>query len=81
MDTKVGIDTDEVCIERCMVDLRERQPIWHDRLSELLILVGNDMGGIQEQRFWQSRQGTPSAVRRDHGFPERSLVNPLLHLP
>jgi hypothetical protein len=42
MQPIVRIDADQVRIECCMMNLRERQTVWNHRMAKLLILVGND---------------------------------------
>ena len=41
MKTVVGIDADQVGIERGVMDFRERDAVWNHRLTKLLVLVGN----------------------------------------
>src|SRR4051794_21065602 len=55
MDAVVGIDTDQVCIERCMMDFRQRQPVGDHRLPVLLVRIHYDMRGVEQSGFWQVR--------------------------
>ena len=50
MDAIIGIDTDQVRIERGMVDFRQRQPIGDHRLPVLLIGVHHDVRGIEQRK-------------------------------
>ena len=51
MNPVVWIDTDQMGVERRMVDFGKRDSIGHDRMPEPLVLVRDDMGCIQQQRF------------------------------
>src|ERR1700693_1239703 len=64
-----------------MMDLRKWEPVRHNRLPESLLFISNDVSRIQQQRLGQPGQRTSSPIRRYHGLPERSLVNPLLYRP
>jgi hypothetical protein len=48
VDAIIRIDPDQVSVEGGVVDLRERQPVRDDRLTELLICIDDDMSGIEE---------------------------------
>ena len=77
----IRIDADQVDVERCMVDLGQRQAVRHDRLAQQFVLVGNDVRRIEQAMFAQSRQGTATAVGGDDGFAERVLMQTLFHDP
>ena len=80
MDTVVGIDSDEVAVEGSVVNLREWQSIADHRLSKCLVLVLDDVRGIQQHRFGQPRYRAAIAVCLHHCRPEDGLVRPLLRL-
>ena len=44
----VGIDADQVRIKRRVMDFGERQAILYDRLSKPLVLIGNDVCGVEK---------------------------------
>src|SRR6516165_8080012 len=74
MQPVVGIDADQMGVERGVMDFRERKTVWNYRLAEFLFLVRDDVGGIKQQRFTQSRQRTAAVVSSDDGFAERRLM-------
>ena len=39
-------------IERSVMDLRERNPVWHDGLAKSLVLVSYNVGSVEKQRLW-----------------------------
>ena len=55
MKPVVGIDADQMGVKGGMMDLRQRDAVGHHWLAELLVIVGDDVGGIQEEWFWQPR--------------------------
>ena len=59
VDPKIGIDADQMSVERRMMNLRERNAVRNDRLAELLILVRDDVRGV-EQLF----SGNPDSAQR-----------------
>ena len=51
----IWIDADQVCIERRVMDLGQRQAIRHDRLPKPLVLVRYDVRSVEQSLFGQSR--------------------------
>ena len=54
MDPEIRVDTEQMCVERSVVRLCERKPVLHHGLPELLVLVLDDVGGIEEHRLMQT---------------------------
>ena|SRR4051794_13445541 len=52
MEPIVGIDADQMGVKGGMMDFRQRDAVGHDWLSEPLVLVGDDVGGVKEQGLW-----------------------------
>jgi hypothetical protein len=52
MEPIVGVDADQMGIKCSVMDLRQRDAIGDYWLTEPLVIVGHDVGGIQEGRFW-----------------------------
>ena len=48
MDAEIRIDSDQVGVERSVMDLRQRQAIWENRLSKLLLRTHDQVGGIEQ---------------------------------
>jgi hypothetical protein len=51
MDAEIWVDPDQVGVEGRMMDFRERQPIRHDRLPQLLVCIHDDMSGVEQPGF------------------------------
>ena len=84
MHAIVGIDTDQVGVEGCVMDLRQRQAIGHNGLSQLLVGVRNDVCGVDQPFLRQSGKRTPASIsyfnypvnriRLDVGFELRCIA-------
>ena len=46
MQPIVRVDADQMCIEGRVMDLRQREAVWHHRLAESLVRVRDDMGRV-----------------------------------
>jgi hypothetical protein len=49
MKSIVGIDADQMRVERDMMNFGQRDAVGHDWLSKSLVLVGDDVRGVKEQ--------------------------------
>jgi hypothetical protein len=78
MQPIVGINTDQMSIESCMVDFGRRYAIGYYRLAEGLILVLNDVGCVEQQRLRQARRSTSPVICGNNSFAERALMQTLL---
>ena len=78
MQPIVRIDADQMRIEGGMMNFRERNAVGNDRLAEPLVLVRDDVRGVQQQRLGQARQRAAAVVGGDDGLAERRLMQPLL---
>src|SRR5438105_1202497 len=76
--TVVWIYAEDVAIERTVVHPAQGQAIRHLR-SATLILVGQDMSGIEQFSVRKPTNGTTFAVRRDDKLSEPELVQALHH--
>jgi hypothetical protein len=80
----IRIDADQMRVERRVMDFGQRDAIGHDGLAEPLVLVGDDVGGIEKKRLGQSRRCATTIVGGDDGQPpplkgtdiKRELPNP-----
>ena len=78
VDPAVGVDADQVVVEGGVVDLGEGDSVCDHRLSEQLVGVGHDVGGIEEVVVRQVADRAPVVVGGEHAVPEGCLVQPLL---
>ena len=46
MQPIVRVDADQMRIEGCVMDLRQREAVWHHRLAESLVRVRDDVGRV-----------------------------------
>ena len=51
MNAVVGVDADQVRIERRMMDLGKGQPVRDDRLAEVFAAIDNDISGVNQARL------------------------------
>ena len=49
MQPIIRVNADQMCVERRMMNFREWDTVRNHRLAELLILVRDDMGGVEQQ--------------------------------
>ena len=63
------------------MDFRQRDSVRHQWLAEPLVLVGDDVCGVQKQWLGQSRQCVAAIIGGDDGLAERRLVQALLDRP
>jgi nucleoside-diphosphate-sugar epimerase len=76
VDTIVRIDSDQMGVKRSMMNLGQRQSIGHHWLTSVLVLVADDVGGVEQSWLWHARNRTASivgsagAVQGMTGFPE-----------
>jgi hypothetical protein len=52
MQPIVGIDADQMGIKGGMMDLRQRDAVGNYWLAKPLVLIGDNVGGVQKQRLW-----------------------------
>lgn len=57
MESIIRVDSNQMCIEGGMMDLRQWNAIGDRRLPKPLVLIGNDVSGVQKQRRYAPRAG------------------------
>src|SRR5437879_10511332 len=77
MNLEVWIDSDQLRVESRVMCFRERDAVLHHRLPELLVLVLDDMRGVEQHRLAQARQRAAAPVRRDHRSEEHTSETPV----
>ena len=63
MNPEIRIDAEKMRVEGGMMNLGKWNSVWYDRLAELLVFVGNNMGGIEKAHFRKTRKRTSPVVR------------------
>ena len=48
MNTEIGVDTDQVRVESCVMEFSQRQAVRDCRLPKLLVGVHDDVSSIEE---------------------------------
>jgi hypothetical protein len=66
----VGVDADQVVVERRVVDLRESDTVSDDRLAEQLIGIGHDVGCVQQMIIRQVADRTSVIVGGKDAVPK-----------
>ena len=74
----IGIDADQVPVEGRVMNLGEKQAVLDDGLSQRLVLVGDDVGGVEQLVLGQPGDRATPVVGRQYGLSKRGLVEPLL---
>lgn len=77
VDSIVRVYPNKVAIERGVVDFGKRQAVRHDRLTEPLVFVRDDVGSIDKERLWQTGKCATATVSLDDRLPEGGLMQPL----
>jgi hypothetical protein len=78
VDALIGVDPNQMVVEGGMVDLGKGDAVGDDRLTERLMGVGHDVGGVEEVIIRQVADGAAMVVGGEHAVPEGRLVQPLL---
>ena len=78
MQSIVGVDSDEMGVEGCMVNFRQRNAVADYRVTQEFILIFDDVSGVEQHGFGEPRESAPTAVGADNRFPERRLMKTLL---
>src|SRR5262245_65338711 len=79
MDNAVRRDTDEVLVERSVVNRAEAQAVADLRLAAFD--VAQDVRGVEEAQLLQPADRALAAVRRDYSAAETRLMEPDSRLP
>jgi hypothetical protein len=70
VDAEIGVDADQVRVERRVVQLRQRQTIGDYGLTKLLVAINDDMRGVEQPRFRQLGDRASSIIRGEHSIAE-----------
>jgi hypothetical protein len=76
LQDQVGTDSDDVRVERRVVELAQRQTIGHDRLAQR-VPIGQNVGRVKQLRMVQPAHGACLPVRTQHAYAEVCLVQAL----
>jgi hypothetical protein len=80
VDDQVRSDADEVGVVGGVVDLAQRQTVWHHRLP-VWFAVGDDVGGIEQLRVMKAADGTAVVVGPQDACPEDGLMKSGIRQP
>jgi hypothetical protein len=70
MESEVRVNADQVRIERGVMDFRQWNAIRHDWLPQSLVLIGDDVSRIEQDRFGQPGERATPVVCCDHSLSE-----------
>jgi hypothetical protein len=68
-------------VEGCVVDFRERDAVADHRLTKQLVLIFDDMSGVEKHRLGEPGQRTPASVGANNSFSKGRLMKTLLDGP
>jgi len=80
VDSEIRCDSDEILVERAVVDGAETETVADDGLTGLLG-VGDDVRCVEQPHLAEPAYGAAVSVRGKHGATELRLMNALLDLP
>ena len=72
LNETVRANTDEVLVERCMMEFAQRKSIWNPRLTA--VLVSNDVSSIEEFAMLESTDCALSPIGAKDPLAKRALV-------
>jgi hypothetical protein len=78
MQSVIRVDSDEMSVEGGVVDFRERDAVADHRLTKLLDLIFDDMGGVEQHGLGETGQSTPTSAGANNSFSEGRLMKTLL---
>jgi len=78
LDYVVGADAQDVAVESGVVEFTQGDAIGHDGQATG-VAVGDDVGGVEEFRVFETAQGALLLVRPDYFFAKGALVQPGAH--
>jgi hypothetical protein len=79
LDNEIGTNTEDVPIERGMVELAEGKTVGNGRFAQR-VAVRQDVGGIEQLHMTQPAHGALFPIRSEHTFSERDLMHPHVYL-
>jgi hypothetical protein len=65
-------------VEGGVMDLRERDAVADHRLTKHLVLIFDDMSGVEKHGLGEPGQSTPASVGANNSFSEGRLMKTLL---
>ena len=77
LDAVVGGDSDDMVVERRVVDFAQGQAVGHDGFTVLLAVL-DDVSGVQEFAVPQVAHGAGFAIRIKYILSEAGLMQPLV---
>jgi hypothetical protein len=78
MQSEVWVDSDEMSIEGRVVDFRERDPVADHRLTKQLVLIFDDVSGVEQHGLGETGHSTSASVGANNSFSKGRLMKTLL---
>jgi hypothetical protein len=77
MQSEIRVDSDEMSVEGRMMDFRERDAVADHRLTEHLVLIFDDMSGVEKHGLGEPGQSTSASVGANNSFSKGRLMETL----
>jgi len=77
MQSEIRIDSDEMSVEGGVVDFRERDTVADHRLTKHLVLIFDDMSGVEKHGLGEPGQSTSASVGANNSFSKGRLMKTL----
>lgn len=81
MQSEIRVDSDEMSVEGRVVDFRERDAVADHRLTKHLVLIFDDMSGVEKHGLGETGHSTPASVGANNSFSKGRLMKTLLDGP
>lgn len=78
MQSEIRVDSDEMSVEGRVVDFRERDAVADHRLTKHLVLIFDDMSGVEKHGLGETGHSTPASVGANNSFSKGRLMKTLL---
>ena len=78
MQSEIRVNSDEMSVEGRVVDFRERDAVADHRLTKHLVLIFDDMSGVEKHELGETGHSTPASVGANNSFSKGRLMKTLL---
>src|ERR1700733_2385341 len=81
MQSEIRVDSDEMSVEGGVMDLREWDAVADHRLTKHLVLIFDDMSGVEKHGLGEPGQSTSASVGANNSFSKGRLMETLFDGP
>src|ERR1700733_13275913 len=81
MQSEIRVDSDEMSVEGRVMDFRERDAVADHRLTKHLVLIFDDMSGVEKHGLGEPGQSASASVGANNSFSKGRLMKTLFDGP